>query len=240
MEWRQQVDHALSVLHTRLDSLEAPHLDPLEPPHHRHTTAQSEEGVSGGGEAESDAHTRPPTSGLPSRAGNSANRKNAKLVKEIKDEEDAFGKRVTAGAMQAGKDASAKAMLRIDALVDTVKSLTTQSDGVQSALREELAESRRKEERMLSALEESVVAQKELRADVLALQKQAKTHEKQRSDLEEALFFLQDEIARATAKPTTAPKSAAAKGKPPAPAGKAAANKSPAKGANASPVKARK
>jgi hypothetical protein len=95
----------------------------------------------------------------------------------------------------------------------------------------------------MQALEASIAAQEGLRADFLALSKTVKTHEKQRADMEEALFFLQvskmlplkpakrhtlsaltmahviqDEIARATSKP-----------EPPGKGRKGAANKSPAK-----------
>ena len=43
----------------------------------------------------------------------------------------------------------------------------------------------------MQALEASIAAQEGLRADFLALSKTVKTHEKQRADMEEALFFLQ-------------------------------------------------
>mmetsp|Transcript_98456 Transcript_98456/g.158765 ORF Transcript_98456/g.158765 Transcript_98456/m.158765 type:complete len:163 (+) Transcript_98456:172-660(+) len=126
-------------------------------------------------------------------------------LKDIEDEEQALQRKITQLAMDAARSEAEKSMTKALTVEAAMRQVQDQMREMQSAFAKEVDSSRKREDALQTQLTVAVNENKRLSLAVDDIDRQNKDGEKHRKDLEEAIFYLQDEIIKNKPKPLPPP-----------------------------------
>mmetsp|Transcript_40903 Transcript_40903/g.63853 ORF Transcript_40903/g.63853 Transcript_40903/m.63853 type:complete len:174 (+) Transcript_40903:395-916(+) len=128
--------------------------------------------------------------------------KNFRLVKEIEDEEMAFKRATTKAALDIAKEETDKAIERAARVEKLCEQLNERMQLMEKTFQKQLEDLKQESNGLKAELTEAQAENRGLKNSLEQLQNELMVNEKHGQDLEDALYYLQDEIA----KPKPAPK----------------------------------
>ena len=131
--------------------------------------------------------------------------RNLRLLKEIEDEEEAFQRKTTKLAMEMARVESDKVMSKTVTVEAFAKQMHEKMEALQATFTQEIEQGRKREDALQAQLASVMTENKRLALTVEEVLKEQKVAAKHRNDLEEAIFYLQDEILKTKPKPPPTP-----------------------------------